>query len=604
MSKNIFKNLLWLSLFSFIFSQEIAKLKTITVDVKANGANGYYDKHNNFSYIDSEMLDAWVERDSIGVLKRVAGINAINSGGTKTLLLNGFASNQSKILYHGVDMFDSSAPQGTPYIDAISLVNIDSVEVIRGAASSYYGNSAVAGVINIVPSVKTDTSYFVLFGERYFAHNFRTGLQGNWYKLSVSYNDSNQNQLSWTNDPVSNNLEKKQNFELDAELQVDDKTKAGLFYSDNKVDNEIDVASWDATTYLAKDGFGVTGKMVANHIIYGLSIFRDFEDLGNLDLKYSVADIKRENSDEYFGQSLFSAMLTEMDLKFSEKFSNKDLVWGISRRVEKAKIQSFGEKEQDDLSLYNILSVESLINFSLGSRVTSYTKDKAVFTYNISLWKKIADYEFKLNHATGYRQPTLFEKYGKMDFGWGPFDVGNPNLIPETSRLFDFGLVYNGIYNAILRTNIFSSVINSKIDWVGASYMNVSSDTLIDGYSFGIELLAIPFTKKATTEYVYTNSRNDSGQSLRVPKQKANLDLLFDIFGCDLSVFYSKVASRKDSGAVILPFYQTVDLALSKKFDSSEIFIKGVNIFGENYQEVNGYNTLKSAWYVGYKTSI
>ncbi|MEI7941708.1 MAG: TonB-dependent receptor plug domain-containing protein [Candidatus Riflemargulisbacteria bacterium] len=590
MSKGILKILLWLSLFSFIFSQDVVKLKTITLDVKANGVNGYYDKHNNFSYIDSGMLEAWVERDSNSVLKRVAAINAINSGGTKTILLNGFASNQTKILYRGVDMFDSSTPQGTPYLDVFSMTNIDRVEVIRGAASSYYGNSAVAGVINIVPSLKTETVCAFLWGESYLSESFKTGLLGSWYRFVVSYNDSKQDQLSWMDSNTEKDLEKKRALELDAELRLGDKTNLAMFYSENRLDSDLD---------------GFNSHVLANHDLYGIKVNQELDSDSSLELNYNGSNILR-NYDA--GSSIFHGYLNELDLKFNEKFRNKDLVWGVTRRTEKAQKNSFVEKEQSDVSFYNIFSAESLINYSIGSRFVTYTNDKSVFTYNVSLWKKFADYDLKINHATGYRQPTLYEKYDSS--------YGNLNLNAETSRLFDVGLAYHGFNNVVLRTNYFSSAINSKIDWIATgiwtgTYMNVSSDTLIEGYSVGLDSLDIPFTKKATTEYVYTNSRNDAGQSIRVPKQKATLDLLFDIFGCDLSVFYTKVASRNDKvyvgfveTMVTLPSYQTVDIALSKKVDSYEFFVKGVNVFGEGYQEIAGYNTLKEAWYVGFKTSI
>jgi vitamin B12 transporter len=583
MSKGILKILLWLSLFSFIFSQEIAKLKTITVDVKANGANGYYDKHNNFSYIDAGMLDSSIGNDSNGILKKVTGINAINSGGTKTVLLNGFASNQSKILYRGVDLFDSSTPQGTPYLDAFSMIGIDRVEIIKGAASTYYGNSAVAGVINIVPSLKTDTTCAFLFGERYLAESFKTGLLGSWYRLGVLYNDSKQDQISWMDSDTEKDLEEKKSLELDAEFRFGDKTNLAMFYSENKLDSDL-------------DGFNL--HVLANHDLYGIKVNQELDSDSTLELNYNGSNILR-NYDA--GSSVFHGYLNELDLKFNEKFRNKDLVWGVTRRTEKAQTTWFSEKEQEDISFYNIFSAESLINYSVGSRFTTYASDKSVFTYNASLWKKIADYDFKLNYATGYRQPTLYEKYDSFS--------GDPNLSAETSRVFDFGLTYQGIDQLILRTNIFSSVVNSKINWVSTgawtgNYMNVSSDTLIDGYSVGFDLLSVPFVKKATSEYVYTNSRSNEVLSLRIPKQKATIDLLFDCFGFDFSIFYTKVASRIDFGSVMLSSYQTVDVALLKRLGESEFFIKGVNVFGEVYQEIVGYNTLNKAWYVGFKTTI
>lgn len=567
------------------FSQNVVKLKTITLDVKANSTTGYYDKHNNYSYIDSEVLDAWVEREPHAVLNRVAGINAVNSGGVKTIFLNGFASNQTKILYRGVDLFDPSATQGAPYLDAFSMMNIERVEIIRGAASSYYGNSAVAGVINLVPSVKADTVFSVLAGDRYWADSVKTGFLGDWYRVGVSYSESKQNQLSWVDTDTERDLEKKKSLEFDAEVRLGEKTNVSTFYSENRVDSDLD--GWNA-------------HVLVNHELYGIKLDQELDKDSTLGLSYSGSNILRSYD---AGSSLFQGYLNELDVKFNEKFRNKDLVWGVTRRTEKAQTTWFAEKEQEDISFYNIMSVESLVNYSVGSRVTTYTNDNAVFTYNVSLWKKIADYDVKLNYATGYRQPTLFEKYDSSS--------GDPNLDAEKSGIINVGLSYQGLDNAILRTQIFSSTVKSKLDWVSdfpgawtGKYMNVTSDTLIDGYSVGLDLLELPFVKKASTEYVYTNSRNDSGQSLRCPKEKATIDLLFDAFSCDLSIFYTKVASRKDFGSVTLPAYQTVDVALLKKIGNVDVFIKGINVFGEDYQEIDGYNTLKKAWYFGFKTVL
>ncbi len=586
-------------LFSFGFSQDIVKLKTITLDVKSNYFSGYYDRNNNYSYIDKDTLDSCIEKDLHGVLKRVPNLNIVNQGGSTTIFLNGFASNQFKILYRGVDLYDPSTPQGTPYFDTLSLMNVESLELVRGAASSYYGNSAVAGVINVVPSNMRETYYYALYGDSYLEQTVKTGFSENGLTVGVSYHDSKQNQLSWTNDPASKNMEKKQNFELDVGMQVNDKTKVVLFYSDNKLDNEIDVVSWDSITYINVNGFGVTGKMVANHDLYGLQAFSDFEDLGNLEFKYSVSDIKRENNDAYWGISTYSAMLNEIDLKVKKQINNSEFVFGAAKRTEKAETSWFSAKEQEDYSLYSSLSVEDLINYVIGTRYTNYNQDKSVLTYTASLWKRFADVELKLNYATGYRQPSLYERFAG-------FGVGNPNLKAEVSSLADLSFSYEGIDEVILRSTLFSSVVKDKISYSSDSwsYIQVTSDTLVDGYSLGVDFLGIPFVEKLATNYVYINSRDDAGQSLRVPKQKATFDLLFNFFGSDLSIFYTKVASRKDTASVILPSYQTVDIALVKKFGEFEVFLKGVNIFGENFQEISGYNTLNGAWYGGFNTNI
>jgi vitamin B12 transporter len=587
--------LLLLGLLSVSFTQNNQKLQTITLDIKAGNASNYFDRHNTYRVIDSETLDSWVEKDFYGAIKRAPELNIVNAGGSTTLFLQGGASNQTKVMYRGVDLYDPSTPQGTPLFNAISIANIGSIEVVKGASSVFYGNSALAGVINIVPSTKRTTKYSALFGGALANHSFSTGFQKKGVSFGFSYNDLRTNQLSWTSDPVTKNNVHQVNFEADLALELGEHSKVSLFFADNQNNTEIDVVSRNSVTFAIVPGFGIIGTLDTKHNLFGIEGQHDLRKLGNIGWKYTLSNIQRDNIDDFNGTLSYKGFINDVDINWGSNLHSHDIIIGSSQRNEKYSGTWDPEVSQSDASLYAIVSGKKLINYSIGARNTSYKNDKNVTTYSLSFWKKFLDFEAKFNYSTGYRRPSLYEKFA----GWGS---GNPNLNAENSKIANFDLSYEGINGVILASSLFSSTITDKIDY-STSYYNVTSDTKIDGYSLGIDVLLIPYTKRFSLNYVNTNSRNDSGQSNRVPREKATLDLLFDVYGVDLSLFYSMVSSRRD-GSVTMPAYNTLDLALSKKFDYFEVFLKGINVLGENYQEINGYNTINNLWYIGVRTEI
>ena len=250
----------------------------------------------------------------------------------------------------------------------------------------------------------------------------------------------------------------------------------------------------------------------------------------------------------------------------------------------------------EDTAFYGSITGEWMLNYDFGARVTDYKAGKNITTYTVGLWQSIGNLETKVNYATGYKQPSIYQMLDPS--------YGNSALTPESSKGIDVAFTYRGFNEVLARANVFNSFVKDRIDYVATGawtgyYDNVGSDTKVAGYSVGVDFLTIPFTKKIAADYSNTNSRDGSGQILRVPKQKATLDMIFSYFNYDLSIFYTKVASRKDFGNVVLPSYQTVDVAFTKDFGDFSIFVKGVNVLGEDYQELDGFNTLKDVWYVG-----
>ena len=75
----------------------------------------------------------------------------------------------------------------------ISLSNIEKVEVIRGAGSVLYGDSAIAGVINVITKKgegKPEVSASVIGGS-YGLHDEQVGIRGSQGKVSYALNGEN-----------------------------------------------------------------------------------------------------------------------------------------------------------------------------------------------------------------------------------------------------------------------------------------------------------------------------------------------------------------------------------------------------------------------------
>jgi vitamin B12 transporter len=104
---------------------------------------------------DIVVIDAQTIRDSDAdsvedLLRREAGMQLVRNGGpgqSSGYFIRGASTNQTIVMIDGVRV--GSASLGQAEFDALSLAQIDHVEVLRGPASSLYGADGVGGVVQI-----------------------------------------------------------------------------------------------------------------------------------------------------------------------------------------------------------------------------------------------------------------------------------------------------------------------------------------------------------------------------------------------------------------------------------------------------------------------
>jgi vitamin B12 transporter len=197
------------------------------------------------------------------LLQRQPGIEISNNGGqgkVSTLFLRGASSTHSVILLDGIRI--DSATAGLTAIENIPLSQIEKIEIVRGPASSLYGQDAIGGVIQIFTKKGLNGfKPYISFGYgKYNTSIAQGGIRGGDDTTSYAINLSSQNSTgfsafepntnpaataniynldkdSYRNKSVSASLSHKINEKLDINFQY------FLSQGKNKYDNRY--ANWD-----------------------------------------------------------------------------------------------------------------------------------------------------------------------------------------------------------------------------------------------------------------------------------------------------------------------------------------------------------------------
>jgi outer membrane receptor protein involved in Fe transport len=100
--------------------------------------------------LEGAQIEAQEPSDLLHVLQQVPGVTVARTGGVGvqgSVFLRGGVSNFARVLVDGVP---ANEPGGAFDFGALALLEVERIEVVRGAASSLYGTDALAGVLQLV----------------------------------------------------------------------------------------------------------------------------------------------------------------------------------------------------------------------------------------------------------------------------------------------------------------------------------------------------------------------------------------------------------------------------------------------------------------------
>ena len=547
---------------------------------------------NQIRVISKEEISALGAQSVQEALEVVSGLSVVNSGGQKSIFMGGLTSSSVKILINGFPLKDPIQTQGQAYFDGLNVASIDRIEIVDGAKSTLYGSEALAGVINII-TTQAANSLVVESGVDYYAasHAYQTDLFGAIVGLNV--NRVFDNRLSTRTNTTEKDAIQLDNIGFSVAYDLD-KLDLDLRYS--KQEGRFDLDAWSG-----KDD--PNRHLNSFQSITGISA--SYPILNNLKstFKFSRTFMARHDNDEAdmvnpsAFPSVFNGVLDATDLSLLY-IPNKDITSfiGFVSNTERASSTYFDEKNQAMTGVLGHVNwINDLLNMSIGVRRENYASQH-VNTYSVSFFRNIPiiNQTLKANINTGFREPSLYERYGS---------AGQTALTAETSHYQD--LILEGTFlsdKVTLGGGIFDNQINNKIDYNNATNTYANTGTMTSrGYKAYLNVQAMGLLDFLRVDYTRTMSDMAGVRGNRIPDYKLTVISGAHWGPISGSMTAIRVGERRDGNTVLKPYHvlnSKISLRLSESY---KIYGMAKNIFDHSYEEASGYTVLGRTLLAGVK---
>jgi len=364
-------------------------------------------------------------------------------------------------------------------VAALSIENVEKIELLRGGRSAQFGADAVGGVILISTKTKTETAkalntdFKATYGSfdrrilsltnTYTKNNFNFILS---YKRDLWDGDFDYINTYDQKDTLVNNHQSSFDifFKAGAVLPHDQNLTASTYYykADNGTPGMI-----DNPTPLARIRF--------NNNTYNLTY--DKQNLfAGFSLKtqayYLFFNTKFDNPEGIVPvHSDHKNYATGLDLQQAGNlFGLVNLSYGYTYRQDKIHSTDVGDKNRVTNSAYTTLAVTKKLNevisnldFSVAMRYDSPSDFNSAFSPRFSLsigHSGVVNLGLISHYTRSYKAPSFNDLYWPRD----AFAIGNPNLKPETGRNYDIGLTAS--YATLsLASNYFVNNVEDLILW-------------------------------------------------------------------------------------------------------------------------------------------
>ena len=469
--------------------------------------------------ITREDLDKMGAENLAQALQMAIGIDVSENGMVgNSVAIRGAKSNQTLIMVDGMRIRTENTDQtaNNYELQRVNMADVERIEIVRGATSSLYGADAMGGVINIITKTpdKASQSVFADYTTKQADAGFRvaTGQLGKWAS-SFSYKRSDVHHLDINGSGTQYGT--KDYFNVKTKYKIDDKKSLSFFLDymneDLYLDSDFTSYDHDRTKFgLSYDGKDKKGKY---QLRVNYSIFNKDQNTrtngvltGWDEMKFRTLTLDGQRSYQLNDEHL----LTVGGEIRKEKYEGTRIGAGgdnVHTVTREGVSQDYSEKSTTYYAAYiqdewqvveNWLMIPSIRfdhNSAFGNKVT----------YKLGNTYKLSDNtRLKFNIGTAYRAPTEAELYMNWKhtpvstpaFNMNVYVTGNPNLKPETSYNFDFGL----------EAESKSSKTSGKL-----TYFHSKFDDLINSQSTTTRNFGRPVTVNVVSQYVNVDSAEIQG---------------------------------------------------------------------------------------------
>lgn len=568
--------------------------------------------------IDQQELEQKQGRSVAEIINTKSGIeiNGTRSyaGQNLSTYVRGGNNRQVLVIIDGIQVSDPSGPNGEYDLRLLNTDQIESIEILKGAASTLYGNSAATAVISIITKqVKKEGLTITVLSnlgtnqdqknQNYNVSDFSNtvNLTAKKEKLSILASGGHQ---------FTDGLSAAIGAGSDALSRIDGNVKIGYqftkrfqvtttaFYNklNSEYDNGFPVEDADFYFISEQSRFGLTGNYE-----YGK---------GSLHFNTAFNQINRSFFSDF--SSAFDSQSYVLDI--FNKYTFFDKIYTVVG-LNYIEHQTLFSEERDvnswDPYLNFVYIGESGINLNSGIRLNNHSTYGSHFIYNVNPSYRIKTgsgyVKFLGSYATSFIAPNLSQLYG-------PFGA-NPNLNPEENRTLEGGVEYRMSEKFSINAVYFNRTEDERIEFVTidpttfeSQYRNATTTARFDGVEVGIA--SLPFTGLTfNANYTYINSKE--GLAFRVPRNKVNASLGYKISKkTHLGIYYQYVSDRMDIDFstftnVELDSFSLVNLQVRHLISDRLVTVVTLdNVFNEFYTELVDYTTRGRNIRLGFKLTL
>jgi len=488
------------SLLGLAFSPQIFATPTLNADdVVVTASHIPQSKESviaDVTVINQEEIERAGQSTFIELLQRQPGIEISSNGGAGTIssiFLRGTSSNQIVTLIDGVRL--NSLTDGATYFGNIPLSQIERIEILRGPASSLYGQDALGGVIQIFTK-KIEGTPRLNAAVGYGSYNTKTaeaGVGGSYNGLNYSFNVSSKNTDGFsslkTNNAIGSDRDGYRNLAANGSITYDinEKNQIGIQFFNSNGKAHYD-SRYDITD--RKPFFDYYAKLKQSSI----SIFskNQMTDAWKSILRLSQGTDK---NDSYMSNGVNEYKSTQQQYSWQNDFTLPiGTLTGLIERLEQdiTSNTNYTDTKRNSNGLYlgylanlDAHSLQVNLRRDDSSQYGTHVTRGIGYGYQLSSqWRATASY------GTAFKAPSFNDIYYQYyDSGytgacncWVPFN--NPDLKPEKSENFEAGIKYNDkdlSFSTTLYHNKVKDFIALDSSYIPQNYNATLKGITVDG---------------------------------------------------------------------------------------------------------------------------
>lgn len=562
-------------------------------------------------------------------LRTVPGLNISQYGagsrnGLASVYLRGAGSNHSVVLLDGVDVTDPASSSGEFNFSTINLANVERIEVLRGPQGTLYGSSAIGGVVNIItksgkgPLAGSATVQGGSFGTYGLSGDLRGSLlddhlsfalsaernQTDGYSLAAADRRASAGAPAFDNGSHDWTVSGKLGYRLSDALSV-----SGLIRQSKQFAN-YDAQPGDPNAEVRNDVRLMRGEAVwdvfagrmSNRFGFSSTTY-DQVSSNYPDRYYNVVELYPGAGERLKADWQGDIFLTPDQTLTLGAESARETIAATSL-YQTADDTSEGSTRGAIRNSAGFLQLQSgffgRLYSTVGVRVDSGSRYSEEVTWRVAPAYLIPETGTKLkaSYGTAFKAPTLSQLYLFSGSSYGEF-VGNPDLVPETSRGFDVGVEQTLFDKRLsLGATYFQNRIENMIAYVYGTPSTLANER--NGRSKGVESyasLAVTESLDLRLDYTWMALNGDTqAQILRRPRHKLSLGADWratEDLSLSGTVLY--VGKRRDFGNFTFAYFtQTpvVTMDVSARYvitPGYTAFGRLTNLLDRTYQDPDGW---------------